>query len=315
MTEGARRRLVAALGDDCRVRFDVPLAELTTWRIGGPAEVVVEPEQVETIIRLRRLAAAEGWPLRVLGNGSNVLAPDGAVSGIVLRLAGALNRVDYEGDLVRAEAGAFLPKLARDAAARGLTGLECVVGVPGTVGGGVVMNAGVPEGTLGQVVRWAEVLRPDGRIDRLTAADLAFAHRDSRLQHEPGLVLRAELRLGEGDPAAITETMDRHMAHRRATQPLNLPSAGSVFRRPPGAHPGALLEEAGCKGLRRGGAEVSELHANWIVNRGGATAAEVRWLIIEMRRRVREQSGVELHLEVEIWHERQPPRQDLAGPA
>lgn len=300
----------AHLIEDCqrcggRALAEVPLARLTTWHIGGPAEMVIEPHSAETLRRVLLLAARRGYPLRLLGNGSNVLAPDSGVRGIVVKLAGGYAQVEFQGHHVRAEAGAFLPKLARDAAARGLAGLECVVGVPGTVGGGVVMNAGVPGATLGERVTRVEA-RPLG-LEQLETFDrdaCRFRHRGSRFCDSQMVIWSVELELEPDDPAAIAARMDEHMAHRRATQPLYLPSAGSVFKRPAdGTPPGRLLEEAGCKGLRRGGAAVSELHANWIVNLGGATADDVRGLIDTMRQRVLDHCGVALELEVVVWQE------------
>lgn len=302
MTAAERRRLselADALGGE--VSFERPLAELTTWRVGGPAEAVFAPAGRAALSAAVALAEAEGWRCRVIGNGSNLLCPDDGVRGLVLHLAGALTGVRFEGPEIEVEAGAFLPKLARQAGARGLSGLEGLVGVPGTIGGGCVMNAGVPSGTLGDVLVEVEVLRPGGAVERWTVEELALGHRESRLQHEPGIVLSARLRLAPGDPAEIAARMDEHMAYRRRTQPLTLPTCGSVFRRPAEGYPGQLLEEAGCKGLRRGDAEVSSLHANWIVNLGGARAEDIRWLMDEMRRRVRERTGIELVPEVIVW--------------
>lgn len=300
----------ANLIEDCercggRVLVEVPLARLTTWQIGGPAELVVEPHSAETLARVASLARRRGYPLRLLGNGSNVLAPDSGVRGIVVRLAGGLANVTFEGTRVTAEAGAFLPKLARDAAARGLAGLECVVGVPGTIGGGVVMNAGVPGATLGERVVGVDLQSLTESSRRCRAhADCRFGHRTSVFRETREVIQQVTLELVPDDPAAITARMDQHLAHRRATQPLNLPSAGSVFRRPADdTPPGKLLEEAGCKSLRRGGAAVSDLHANWIVNLGGATADDVRGLIATMRERVLDRCRVELELEVIVWRE------------
>jgi len=242
-----------------------------------------------------------GCPLRVLGNGSNLLAPDAGVRGIVLHLANQLAARRTDGDELVAEAGCFLPKLAHDAATAGLRGLECVVGVPGTVGGGCVTNAGIPSGTLGDVLVAVDVLLPTGAVAALARAELALGHRESRLRHEPWIVLGARVRLAPDDPGAIAERMREHLAYRRRTQPLNLPSCGSVFRRPAEGLPGALLEAVGAKGLRVGDAEVSALHANWIVNLGQATAADVRALMAELAARVRDRLGVALVPEVVVW--------------
>lgn len=284
-----------------RIVFEQPLAELTTWAIGGPAEAVVYPTTRETLREVVALAAAEGWLWRVMGNGSNLLCPDEGVRGLVLNLTNSLAGIEWREPELQAEGGVFLPKLAREAASRGLAGLECVVGVPGTVGGGCVMNAGVPDGTLGDVLVEVELLLPDGTVETRPAEALGLGHRESRLQREQAVVLAARLRLRPDDPTAIAARMDHHMAHRRRTQPLHEKTCGSVFRRPAEDYPGRLIELAGCKGLRVGDAEVSALHANWIENRGGATAADVRRLMAEIVARVERQFGVTLVPEVIVW--------------
>ncbi len=284
-----------------RIAFDEPLASHTTWRIGGPAEVMLFPTHRRIIVEALAYAAGEHWPVRVMGNGSNLLCPDAGVPGLVINLTNCLAAHCFDGEILTAEAGCFLPKLARQAAVAGYAGLECVVGVPGTVGGGCAMNAGIPSGTLGEVLVDLDWLTFAGVERCRPAAELDFGHRQSRLQHEDGLVLQARFRLTPDQPAAILARLDEHLAYRRRTQPLSEATCGSVFRRPEGAFPGQLIEAAGCKGLRVGDAEVSQQHANWIINRGQATAADVRHLIETVRERVRQQSGVELVLEVVDW--------------
>lgn len=291
--------LAAELG--ALVRFDAPLAELTTWRIGGPATALAQPTTRAATLALVDWTRRHGWPLRVLGNGSNLLVPDAGVEGLVLHLANQLADACFDGSTLVAEAGCFLPKLARAAGELGLSGLECVVGVPGTVGGGCVTNAGIPSGTLGDCLVSLDALDAAGDVRALARDELALGHRDSRLRHEPWVVLSAKFALTPGDSGAILERMRAHLEYRRRTQPLNQPTCGSVFRRPPGGYPGELLERAGCKGLRVGQAVVSDLHANWIVNLGGARAADVRALMDELRTRVQTVCGVELVAEVEVW--------------
>ncbi len=302
MTAAERDRLTE-LAEDLggRVAFEQPLSELTTWHIGGPAEAVLFPVRRECLLAAFELARRSDWPWRVMGNGSNLLCPDQGVRGLVLNLTNALAATEFDGLTLRAEGGAFLPRLAREAAARGLAGLECVIGVPGTVGGGCVMNAGVPDGTLGDVLVEIEVLTAAGEVRTMVPDDLALGHRESRLQHEPAVVLAATLRLRADEPAEIEARMASHMAHRKRTQPLGEATCGSVFRRPEGDYPGRLIEAAGGKGLRCGQAEVSSLHANWIVNRGGATADDVRRLMDEVQARVKALSGIELVPEVIVW--------------
>ncbi|MCC7491309.1 MAG: UDP-N-acetylmuramate dehydrogenase [Fimbriimonadaceae bacterium] len=297
----AARLADLAARDGSSLSAEQPLAELTTWRIGGPAQWVLRPRSRATLVAAVALARAAGQRVWVMGNGSNLLCPDAGVRGLVLNLTGALAGVQISGDQVIAEAGAFLPKLARDTLAVGLRGLECVGGVPGTIGGGVVLNAGIPEATLGQVVERVDLLDEQGETFTLPAAELHFAHRSSLLQQRPWLVLAATLRLQPGDRAAGEAKLAEHLAYRRRTQPLKEATCGSVFRRPPGDFPGRVIEICGGKGLRVGGAEVSSLHANWIVNRGGATAADVQALIAELQRRARAQCGIELVPEVIVW--------------
>jgi UDP-N-acetylmuramate dehydrogenase len=302
MTAAERAALEALVTDlSGRVVFDEPLAAHTTWKIGGPAEAMLFPSTREVVIRAVAVAASSGWPLRVMGNGSNLLCPDDGVRGLVINLTNSLAAHTFDGATLTAEAGCFLPKLARQAGMAGYSGLECVVGVPGTVGGGCVMNAGIPSGTLSEVLIDLDWLAHDGMVTRRPAAELEFGHRESALQHEQGIVLAARFALTEDEPAEILARLDEHLAYRRETQPLSEATCGSVFRRPAGAHPGAVIEQAGCKGMRVGDAEVSRQHANWILNRGHATAADVRNLIEAIRERVRQHTGIELVLEVIDW--------------
>lgn len=302
MTPADRREFAAlAAASGGRARFDEPLALHTTWRIGGPAEVMLFPTCRRTIVEALAYADLAEWPVRVMGNGSNLLCPDEGVPGLVINLTNSLAAWSREGDVLTAEAGCFLPKLARQAANAGLSGLECVVGVPGTVGGGCVMNAGIPSGTISDVLLDLDLLTLDGRVSTRTPDTLGFGHRQSALQTEAAIVLEARFRLTPDDPAAITARLDEHLAYRKRTQPLSEATCGSVFRRPEGAFPGQVIEQAGCKGLRVGGAEVSRQHANWIINRGQATAADVRELIATIRERVLRHSGIELTLEVVDW--------------
>jgi UDP-N-acetylmuramate dehydrogenase len=315
MTPAERHALEQLAGDlGATVRFDQPLAELTTWRIGGPADVVLAPRTRAALLAAVAWCRGAGVPCRALGNGSNLLAPDEGVRGVVLHLANnlAAARFGEDGELW-AEAGCFLPKLARDAATLGRGGLECVVGVPGTVGGACVTNAGIPSGTIGDVLVDVDVLTADGQVRTLARGDLALGHRTSRLREEDWIVLGARLALPADDPEAIKGRLAEHLEYRRRTQPLNQATCGSVFRHIKGTEPffaakkgsvpfiGALLEAAGCKGLRRGAAEVSALHANWIVNLGGASAADVRALMADMQARVRAHCGAELTAEVVVW--------------
>jgi UDP-N-acetylmuramate dehydrogenase len=284
------------------VRADVSLQEFTTWRVGGPAAWFAEPEDQEQLLAAVAWAAAADLPLRLIGAGSNLLVADGGLPGLTVcsrRLQGS--RVDSATGVVEAEAGEPIPSLARKVARAGLHGLEWAVGIPGTVGGAAVMNAGAQGGCTADWLDSVLVIDParPGEPRRLAAADLDFAYRHSLLQNESWLVLSARFHLQPGhDPAAICARTSANLHSRTSTQPYQLPSCGSVFRNPEPEKAGRLIEALGLKGTRIGGAEVSTLHANFIVNSGGATAADIDALIALVQERVEHSSGIRLHPEV-----------------
>ncbi len=284
------------------VRPGVSLQEFTTWRVGGPAEWFAEPADQGQLIALAAWAAEQGLPFRVIGAGSNLLIADQGLPGLTVcnrRLQGS--RVDGESGVVDAEAGEPIPTLARKVARAGLHGLEWAVGIPGTVGGAAVMNAGAQGGCTAEWLESVLVLDPQrpGEPYRLAAAALAFDYRHSRLQQEPLLVLSARFSLEPGhDPAAVTARTSANLHSRTSTQPYQQPSCGSVFRNPEPRKAGQLIESLGLKGTRIGGAEVSTLHANFIVNTGAATATDIDALISLVRERVLAAEGIDLHPEV-----------------
>ncbi|MFM9110743.1 MAG: UDP-N-acetylmuramate dehydrogenase [Prochlorococcaceae cyanobacterium] len=284
------------------LRAHVPLGEFTTWKVGGPARWFAEPGEQAELIALAAWAVAEALPYRCIGAGSNLLIADAGIEGLTLcnrRLQGS--RLDAAEGLVEAEAGEPIPTLARKAARAGLAGLEWAVGIPGTVGGAVVMNAGAQGGCLADCFESALVIDPAApeRPFRLEASALAFAYRHSRLQQEPLLVLSARLRLSPGqDPAAVSARTSANLHSRTSTQPYQQPSCGSVFRNPEPQKAGQLIEALGLKGLSIGGAQVSPLHANFIVNTGAATAADIDALIKLVQERVLSGTGIALHPEV-----------------
>jgi UDP-N-acetylmuramate dehydrogenase len=240
----------------------------------------------------------EGVPLVVIGAGSNVIAPDEGIDGVVLRTAAASARILYlGGGRVRADAGVPLLDLVRATAARGLSGLEPLAGIPGTIGGAVVMNAGTRDTETVEYLRRVEVLTSTGRRRMFAAGECSFGYRRSIFLGTGWFILGAEFKLGRGKAAASTKMVDSFLKDREGKYPLDLPSAGSVFRRPRGDYAGRLIEEAGCKGMRVGDAEVSGLHANFIVNRGHAKARDIMALVSAIRGRVFEKSGVYLELE------------------
>jgi UDP-N-acetylmuramate dehydrogenase len=284
------------------LRRGIGLAEFTTWKVGGPAEWFAEPGNEQELVALAAWARSQGIPFRCIGAGSNLLIADSGLEGLTLcnrRLQGS--RLDTAEGWVEAVAGEPIPTLARKAARAGLTGLEWAVGIPGTVGGAAVMNAGAQGGCTAEWLDSVLVIdpaRPETPF-RLQAAELDFAYRHSRLQQEPLLVLSARFRLSPGqDPAEVTARTSANLHSRTNTQPYQLPSCGSVFRNPEPQKAGRLIEGLGLKGLSIGGAQVSTLHANFIVNTGGALAAEIDALIGDVQDRIWQAHAIRLHTEV-----------------
>lgn len=275
---------------------DFPLKQLTTWRIGGPAEWVYWPESVSDLIEARRRTVELGLPCRIIGRGSNLLAPDQGLEGLVL-ITTELKGITWGEHSVQVEAGYNIARLAQEAGERGWSGLEFARGIPGTVGGALVMNAGANGGELGPLVRRVRIVDFKGEDRILSQEQLRFGYRESSLKNE-GWILEGELALKPGQKEEILEKMTRFMEQRKQGQPLDKPNAGSVFRNPPHDSAGRLIEGAGWKGRSLGGAQVSEKHANFIINRGGATASDILTLIEEIQRDVLTRYGVELHPEV-----------------
>ncbi|MCL6637763.1 MAG: UDP-N-acetylmuramate dehydrogenase [Alicyclobacillus sp.] len=284
-------------------RLNEPLARHTTWRIGGPADVFVVPASVAELQCALRAAAQLGLPWTVLGRGSNVLVLDGGIRGLVLHLTEALAEVTVADNCLVAQAGRSMVSAAHLAVRHHLAGLEFATGIPGTVGGAVMMNAGAYGGEIKDVLLWADVMDTAGHLHRWYNADFRFAYRYSRLKDDPHVVVRAAFQLRPGDGAAMAEQVRTWALRRSQTQPLSLPNCGSVFRNPPGTYAGRLIEAAGLKGLRYGNAQISEKHANFIVNLGGARAEDVLWLMRHAQATVRERFGIQLETEVRILGE------------
>jgi UDP-N-acetylmuramate dehydrogenase len=291
-----------ALAAERRVTLerDVPLAPMTTLRVGGPADRFASPETVDELVDLLALAADASAPAFLIGKGSDLVVADAGIRGLVIRVRAG--RIGVEGTRVRAEAGTSMTALAKRCAREGLAGFDWAISIPGTFGGAVWANAGAHDGEMAQVLGSVDVFDPrDGRRRTLRPAECGFAYRDSRFKHGPEVVLGGTIELEPGDPAAITVLIDEHQARRRATQPLADQNAGSVFRNPPGDHAGRLIEAAGLKGHRIGTAQVSTLHANFIVtDRGTGRAADVRAVGDHVRRVVAERFGVDLEYEIEF---------------
>jgi len=282
---------------------DEPMSRHTYLRLGGPAAYFGTPETLEDLDRMVAWARSVGLPVRVSGGGSNVLVADEGVEALVVSLRRCSRGVTFDDERaeVQAGAGVMLPGLARQAAERGLAGLEFAIGIPGSVGGALQTNAGIGDGRcIGDLVRSVEVLR-GGERAALGRNEITFEYRTTSLRGSGDLVLGATLGLRPGTSAKIEAEMRRLLEARQATQPTSEPNAGSVFRNPPGDHAGRLVEAAGCKGLRIGGAIVSTLHANFIVQDGTATTKDVTDLMVEVRARVLDQFGVVLIPEIEWW--------------
>ncbi|WCK53083.1 UDP-N-acetylmuramate dehydrogenase [Aneurinibacillus sp. Ricciae_BoGa-3] len=280
------------------VLVNEPLSSHTTWKIGGPADIFIEPTDKSALSRSMKIVHKHQVPWRVLGRGSNLLVRDGGIRGVVFKLSDGFSHLSIKDGEVRAGAGYSLIKLAVMAGKEGLTGLEFAGGIPGTVGGAVYMNAGAHGSDVSRILKNAEVLLDNGDFVRMTPEDFAFAYRTSILQSSGGIVTEAVFQLAHGDRKEIAHFMAEHKDRRRKSQPLNMPCAGSVFRNPPGNHAGRLIERAGLKGFRLGGAQVSEIHANFIVNCGNATAQDVLNLMEHVMNTVEKQYRVRLVPEV-----------------
>ena len=278
-----------------------PLAPLTTWRIGGPAELLATPAGAEDVALAVSFANRRRLAWRVLGNGSNLLVRDAGVRGLVLRLRKVLDRIEIEGSRVVSGAGVSFPALARAAALRGLAGIEFGAGIPGSVGGAIVMNAGWHAFEIGNVVSRVTYLEDDGSAVEYDHEACRFGYRTSAFRGRRGVVLHAELTLTPDEPDAVNERLLRFAESRKANQPTDLPSCGSVFLKPEGDFAGRLIEACGLKGRRVGGIQVSEKHANFFVNVGNGTAKDALALVELVEREVFARFGVRLTREFEIW--------------
>ncbi len=289
---------------DVRIAAEEPMAGHTSFRIGGPARRMAFPENGEQLVLLVEFSKEAGTKPLVIGNGSNLLVPDEGVDRLVIQTSG-LNRLELgeEAGSILAGAGVPLAKLADFAAKHGLTGVEFAHGIPGTVGGAVCMNAGAYGGEMGQVVAGVSALFPDEGIRVLSNEALRFGYRHSLFSDRPeAVILQAAFRLSPGDPEAIRARMRELLQKRRASQPLEYASAGSTFKRPEGHYAGTLIERCDLKGLTVGGAQVSEKHAGFVINRGGGTFSDVMELISKVQEQVFQKTGVRLEPEVRILH-------------
>lgn len=282
------------------VLTEEPMRMHTSFQIGGPAEIFVQPATGDEVRQAICLAKEEQIPFFVVGNGSNLLVSDDGFRGMIVQIGRNLQEISVEDNVIYAQAGALLSRVARTALEHGLTGMEFAAGIPGSLGGAAAMNAGAYGGEMKDILTDAEVLTPDGEIKILSLEELDLSYRHSCIFDEDYIVLSVHLQLEQGDTTVIRNRMDELARARREKQPLEYPSAGSTFKRPEGYFAGALIQDAGLKGYTVGGAQVSEKHSGFVVNRGGATAEEVLFLIKQVQKKVKSRFGVTMEPEVRM---------------
>lgn len=283
-----------------QVMENEPLANHTTWKIGGPAKILFIPKDTDSLIKALSIIHESQLPVFVIGRGSNLLISDEGIDGVVVKISDVLDCLDVDGDKIRVGAGYSLIKLATKISKKGLSGLEFAGGIPGSVGGAVFMNAGAHQSDISKILTNAKILYPDGKLKWYNNEEMQFSYRTSRLQKDHGICLEAEFQLQYGDRENIIAQIQKNKEYRKKTQPWDYPCCGSVFRNPLPHHAGKLIEEAGLKGYTIGRAQVSTIHANFIVNIGGATAKNVLELIDYIKAVVYEKFGVEIVTEVEL---------------
>lgn len=280
------------------ILIDEPMSRHTTFRVGGPADFFVTPKAKEEVRDVIRICKEAGMPYYIIGNGSNLLVSDAGYRGVIVQIYKEMNEVKVEGDLVKAQAGALLSGIAAKALGAELSGFEFASGIPGTIGGACVMNAGAYGGEMKDVLESVTVLTGEGKIIELGRNELELGYRTSVIAKKGYIVLGAVLKLERGDGEKIKTYMDELKEKRVTKQPLEYPSAGSTFKRPEGYFAGKLIEDAGLRGFQVGGAQVSEKHCGFVINRDYATAADIMELMRQVQIRVKENSGVDLEPEV-----------------
>ncbi len=284
------------------LRFNEPLSKHTSFRIGGPVEVMAFPKNPEELIELLKVSALLDCKTAILGAGTNVLAPDSGLEGLVICLKDSLDGMEVlEDNCIRVAAGVTMTRAAVFAAKHNLSGLEFAHGIPGTIGGGIYMNAGAYGSELKDVCKCVDVMRRNGEIETIPCEEMDFSYRHSCLERSQGIVLRAVFALHSKPEAEIKKTMQDLSERRRANQPLDYPSAGSAFKRPSVGYAAELIDKAGLKGFQIGGAAVSEKHAGFIINLSNASAGDVKAVLEQVAQKVNAQFGVELEPEIRIW--------------
>ena len=296
------QRKIADFLPEIELRFQEPMSKHTSFRIGGAVEVMAFPKTREELAAILKTSALLDCKTAILGAGTNVLAPDEGISGLVICLKDCLDGMEQMDETtIRVMAGVTMSRAAVFAANLGLAGLEFAHGIPGSVGGGVYMNAGAYGGEICQVCTQVEAMDPAGNIRILSGEEMQFSYRHSILEENDDIVISADFRLTKDDPDAIRGRMKELIGKRSASQPLDLPSAGSAFKRPVGGYAAALIDQAGLKGFQVGGAAISTKHAGFAVNVGGATAEDVKSLLRQVSDKVFQESGIRLEPEVRIW--------------
>jgi UDP-N-acetylmuramate dehydrogenase len=282
------------------VLLNEPLKNHTTLKIGGPADLYYEPKNIESLKTALSYIKEVNVPIRAIGRGSNLLVADGGIEGVVIKVGEGLNHLEKSDTTIRVGGGHSLITLATLMSREAFTGLEFAAGIPGSVGGAVFMNAGAHGSDMSKIVEKALILFPDGELKWLSTEELGFSYRTSILQEKGGICVEAVLVLEKGDKETIMAELKKNKDYRRNTQPWNFPCCGSVFRNPLPNYAGQLIESSGLKGTQIGGAQISEMHANFIVNTGDAKAKDVLELISFIQKTIKEKHGVDLHTEVEI---------------
>ncbi|KNY28596.1 UDP-N-acetylmuramate dehydrogenase [Pseudobacteroides cellulosolvens] len=291
--------LVEAVDTESVKNFEL-MSKHTSFKIGGPADILVTPKTAQQLVKIIEISKAEKVPIFIMGNGSNLIVREKGIRGITVKLFDNFDECEVTGCTVKAQAGILLSRLSQIAFQNGLTGLEFASGIPGTLGGAIAMNAGAYGGEMKDVVVRTRYIDKSGAIKSIEGDMHCFGYRTSFIQNEEGIVLDSELRLNEGDKNQIKALMDDLCKKRNEKQPLKMPSAGSVFKRPEGYFAGKLVEDCGLRGYSIGGAEVSNLHCGFIVNKGNAVAGDVIALIEFIKSSVKDKFGVELQTEIKI---------------
>lgn len=291
------------LTEEKNVLTDEPLKNHVTFRVGGAADYFVSPESAEEVQKIILLCKEAGMPYYILGNGSNLLVSDQGYRGVIIQIYKSMSEISVKGEFVTAQAGALLSAIAAKAAGESLAGFEFASGIPGTIGGAAVMNAGAYGGEMKDVLEQVTVLTKEGELLTIPREELDMGYRTSKVVKNQYIVLEAVIHLAHGEQEKIREKMNELKEKRTTKQPLEYPSAGSTFKRPEGYFAGKLIEEAGLRGFQVGGAQVSEKHCGFVINKDNATAAEVRELIRQVSERVKANSGVTLEPEVKMLGE------------